>query len=163
MSQENVKIVQSIYTAWERGDYSSAAWAHPEIETVMADGPTPGIWTGVAGAAACWRDFLNVWEEYRSEVEEYRELDDERVLVLIRRSGRGKKSGIELGHVAATGAVLYHFRGGKVTRQVVYLDREQSKLEIRWSSSPNGGGVARRPAPLPSGATARCGPCATER
>src|SRR5438067_1764773 len=49
VSGERGPRVQSIYTAWERGDYSSAAWAHPEIETVMADGPTPGIWTGVAG------------------------------------------------------------------------------------------------------------------
>ncbi len=32
MSQENVEIVRSIYAAWERGDYSSTEWAHPEIE-----------------------------------------------------------------------------------------------------------------------------------
>src|SRR5262245_51159998 len=81
MSQENVDLLRSIYAVWERGDYSSDEWADPEIETVIADGPTPGRWTGVAGAAACWSDFLNAWEEYRSEVEEYREIDDERVLV----------------------------------------------------------------------------------
>jgi hypothetical protein len=28
------------------------------------------------------RDFLSAWEEFRFEAEEYRELDDERVLVL---------------------------------------------------------------------------------
>ena len=28
----NVELVRSIHGAWERGDYSSAEWAHPHIE-----------------------------------------------------------------------------------------------------------------------------------
>jgi hypothetical protein len=82
MSQENVDLVRSIYTPQEHGDYSSAEWADPEIEYVIADGPTPGRWTGLAGMAEGWRGFLSAWEEFRPEVDEYRELDDERVLVL---------------------------------------------------------------------------------
>jgi ketosteroid isomerase-like protein len=31
MSRQNVEIVRSIFAAWERGDYSSVEWAHPEI------------------------------------------------------------------------------------------------------------------------------------
>ena len=130
MSQENVEVVRSMYANWHRGDYSSSEWAHPEIETVMADGPTPGSWTGVADAAEGWRDFLSAWQGYHTEVEEYRELDDERVLVLVRRSGRGKKSRIELADMAAKGAALYHVRGGKVTRQVVYLDRDRALADL---------------------------------
>ena len=126
----NLDLVRSIYAAWERGDWSSSAWADPDIETVMADGPAPGTWTGVAGMAEGWRDYLSTWEEYHSEVEEYRELDDDRVLVLVHRIGRAKRSGIELADLAAKGAALYHVRDGKVTRQVVYFDRERAFADL---------------------------------
>jgi len=39
-------------------------------------------------------EFLSTWEDVRSNSEEYRELDGERVLVLVRLSGRGKTSGL---------------------------------------------------------------------
>jgi hypothetical protein len=71
MTSANVDLVRSIYSAWERGDYSSAEWAHPEIDFVMADGPSPGSWTGLAGMAEGYRDWLSAWEEFRAEPEEY--------------------------------------------------------------------------------------------
>jgi hypothetical protein len=42
------------------------------------------------------RDFLSAWDRWRIEADEYRELDDERVLVLAHMTGRGKTSGLEL-------------------------------------------------------------------
>jgi hypothetical protein len=105
MGSANVELVRSILAATERGDYSSTKWAHPEIEFVVVDGPTPGSWKGVAGMAEGIRSFLSTWENYRVEAEEFRELDDERVLVLIRRSGRGKTSGLELDQLRTKGAI----------------------------------------------------------
>ena len=133
MSQENVEIVRSIFAAWERGDYSSAEWAHPEIEFVVADGPTPGSWTGVAAMAEAWRETLSAFEELRAEADEYRALDDERVLVLMHFSGRGKTSGLELGEIQMKGANLFHVRGGKVTRLVTYWDRERAFADLGLS------------------------------
>ena len=92
----NVELVRSIFADWERGDFSSAGWADPEIEFVLTDGPEPGNWSGLAAMAQAMRGWLSGWEDYRLEAEEYRELDDERVLVLYNQSGRGKASGLEL-------------------------------------------------------------------
>ena len=130
MSRENLDLVRSVYAAWERGDFRSADWAYPNIEFVMADGPTPGSWTGVAEMAEAWRDFLSAWDEFRTEVDEYIELDRERVLVLVRRSGRGKTSGLEVEHMRTTGAHLFHVHGGKVTRFVRYWNRDRALADL---------------------------------
>jgi ketosteroid isomerase-like protein len=140
MSSANVELVRSIYTPWERGDFSSVEWAHPEIEFVIVAGPEPGSWTGLAAMAEAWLDFLGAWEELHAEAEEYRELDGDRVLVLTRNSGRGKTSGLELGHLQTRGANLFHIRHGKVTRLVVYweLDRALADLGLApEAGSPN--------------------------
>src|SRR5690242_14469165 len=90
MSSENLDLVRSIYAALDRGDYSSADWADPDIEFVIIDGPAPGSWSGVAQMAQAWRDILSAWDGYRSETEEYRDLGGGHVLVLVRAvAGRG--------------------------------------------------------------------------
>jgi hypothetical protein len=94
MASANVDLVRSIYAAWERGDFSESWWADPQIEFVIADGPSPGRWTGLVGMAQGAREFLSTCEDLRVEVEEYRELDAERVLVFGRNLGRGKASGL---------------------------------------------------------------------
>src|SRR2546428_5614828 len=66
----NLDLVRSIYAAWERGDWSSAPWAHVEIEFVAADGPDPGKSIGVAAMTERWRQWVSAWEDYRSEADE---------------------------------------------------------------------------------------------
>jgi ketosteroid isomerase-like protein len=135
----NVELVRSIYAAWERGDFSAADWADPEIETVDADGPAPGSVIGLAAMAEDVRDWLSTWEDLRFEGEEHRELDDERVLVLDDYSGRGKTSGLQLGRMRTKGAHLFHIRGGKVTKLVAYFDRERALADLGLATEAGSG------------------------
>jgi ketosteroid isomerase-like protein len=125
----NLDLVRSIYAAWERGDFSS--WAHPEIEYVIADGPDPGTWKGLAGLAEGFRDFLRAWEDLHVEAGAFRQLDDERVLVLQRYRGRGRASGLEIEQMRGESANLFHIRDGKVTRLIIYFDRDRAFADLR--------------------------------
>jgi hypothetical protein len=71
--------VRATAASWILLRPSSAEWAHPEIEYVWIGGPSPGSWRGTVGMAATWRELLSAWEDLRTEAEEYRELDEERV------------------------------------------------------------------------------------
>jgi ketosteroid isomerase-like protein len=130
MASENVELVRSIYAAWERGDLSASDWADEEIEWILADGPSPGDWTGLAGMKEAARTFMSAWEDFRINPEEFRELDDRRVLVLVRWMGHGKTSGVDLGQMRTRGASLFHIRAGKVTRYVAYLDRDRAFADL---------------------------------
>jgi ketosteroid isomerase-like protein len=127
MSQENVELVRSIYRDWERGDWSSVAWADPEIEFVMADGPETGRVTGVAEMGRSWSGRLRPWEDFQVRPEEYRELDDGRVLAFTRGRGRGKTSEVI---VEDRGANIFEFRDGKVAKLTIYFDRANALADL---------------------------------
>jgi ketosteroid isomerase-like protein len=130
VASANLDLVRSIYAAWERGDFTSTEWAHPEIEYVFADGPSPGSWKGLAGLEEGFRSFASAWDEYRLEADEFRELDAERVLVLDHGVGRGKTSGLELGEVGTRGAHLFYIRDGRVIKFVAYFLRERALSDL---------------------------------
>jgi len=130
VASANLDLVRSIFAAQERGDYSSSDWADPEIEYVIPDGPDPGSWKGLAAMAKAARDRLSTWEDYRFTVDEFGELDGQRVLVLVQRLGRGKRIGVELGQIRSKGAHVFDLDGGKVTRLVAYSDRDSALADL---------------------------------
>lgn len=138
MTSANVELVRSICVAWDQGDFTSVGWAHPEIEFVLTGGPADGSWKGIAGMAEGWTAWLGAWEDFRAEPDEYRALDDERVLVLLQGSARGKASGMELGRVRTKTAALFHLVSSKVTRLVIYFDREHGLADLGLASEADG-------------------------
>jgi ketosteroid isomerase-like protein len=126
----NLDLVRSIYADWERGDFRRVEWASDDIEYADVDGLSPGRVTGLNAMAARWRDFVTDWDDFRAEAEEYRELDDGRVLVLHRFSGRGKTSGVEVGPTGSKGACLFHVGRGKVTKLLLYSNRDRALADL---------------------------------
>ncbi len=130
MSQENVELLQSIFVDWERGEFVRVEWAHPEIEYVEVGGPQPGKWAGVSQMEKAWAEVLRAWDEFRIEAEHYQALDDERVLVLVRPSGHGRTSGLDIQEMHAEGAVLFTVRDGAVTKFAIYWDRDRAYADL---------------------------------
>jgi ketosteroid isomerase-like protein len=145
-----MEVVREMYDASNRGDFDRTQnYFHPDVELIVSgDYPDAGVyrgrrglmrwfanfylgsWTGVARMANAWRGRLSTIQDARPEVKEYRELEDERVLVVTRRSGRGKTSGLEIGRMQTKGAALFHVRGGEVTKLVVYWDRDRALADL---------------------------------
>ena len=119
-----------IYADWERGDFSSTEWADPEIEWASVGSPYGESATGLAERAEGFRRFLGTWDRYSIEADEYCELDSQRVLVLVHDGGRGRASGLDLGSIKGERAMLFCVRDGKVTKLVVYWDRDRALADL---------------------------------
>ena len=131
MTSANLDLVGSIYADWERGDFSSTEWADAAIEYVVVGGLSPGEWTGRDGMANAARDiFMEGWEGIHAVADDYVVLDDTRILVLVTHVARGKRSGIEMAGSQTKTAHLFGVRDGKVTRLVVYWDRDRALADL---------------------------------
>ena len=95
-----------------------------------ADDPSSGGLTGVAAVEANWRDFQGAWEDYHVEAAEYRQLDDERVLVIVQLSGRGKTSGLDVAQTGSRAANIFHARERKVRKLVIYWDGDRALADL---------------------------------
>jgi ketosteroid isomerase-like protein len=127
----NRDLVRSIYADWERGDFRDTGWADPGLEFVIAGGlVSSSVTRGLEATGSTWREFLADWQDFRALAEEYRELDDERVLVFHHFGGRGRRSGADVGPTESRGATLFHVLDGRVTKLVLYPLREDALNDL---------------------------------
>ena len=130
MVSQNLDIVKAIFVDWEKGDWSSSEWADPEIEFVMVGGLSEGTWTGTAEMAKAWAAMVNAWDGLTANAEEFRDIDDERVLVFLQNRGRGRESGIEIDGISVRAANVFTIRDGRVKKLVLYWDRDQAIQDL---------------------------------
>ena len=74
---------------------------------------------------------FDAYEHVRFVIDSYRDVDDDRVLVLYHLSGSGKRSGLDVGQIHRESANVFQIRDGKVIKLVNYLwDRERALAEL---------------------------------
>jgi hypothetical protein len=127
----NLDLVRSIFADWESGDFSRIDWADPDIEFAWPEGLDAGPGgRGRRALAEAWRTTMAAWDNLSVTAEEYRELDDELIMVLDRFRARGKISGLQIDEGLTEGAVLFAVHQGRVRRLVVYLRRDRALADL---------------------------------
>jgi ketosteroid isomerase-like protein len=119
-------LVRRAYAAIDRGDlelirvlmYDPAA----ELSFAGKFADFDESYRGREAAFAAYSAWIDSWEDYRREPREVIDLGD-RVLILLRESGRGKGSGVP---VEAQLAMLITFRKGRVVRHQEFSDWGQA-------------------------------------
>ena len=97
MPSANVEALQRGYEALNRGDLSEVhALLHPDIEWQEGQGaPEGGIHQGRDAFEGFLRNWLESFDGFRIEPERIIEEDD-RLIALVRQSGTGRASGVEV-------------------------------------------------------------------
>lgn len=126
MSRENVEIIRQVVEAFnEKGMGSEATLSFFDAGVVFEEPPeqpSPTVAEGRDAASRTFKQFDEVWEAHRSEPEEIRVVDDERVLLLSIEHFRGR-DGIELAQPCGT---LFTLRSGKIARMQSFWERENA-------------------------------------
>jgi ketosteroid isomerase-like protein len=124
MSQENVEVLRRGYEAWNRGDRNLAFESlEPEFELQLPEGGmNVGSFQGREGVTKLFEDYLEVFDSFRMEPEEFFEADD-RIVVFVRTPARGKGSGVE---VEFRPAHVWTMRAGKAVRLEVFPERKKA-------------------------------------
>ena len=127
MSQESVKIVGSVFEAWNEGSLEDVLpFAAEGIEWVEVEG-LPGIeggdFRGKARVRSMLESLFDTWEHYRLEPEDVRAVGGDRVVAVLREVGRGRSSGAP---AESRWGYVITVRDGKVCRVEAYRNPEQA-------------------------------------
>jgi len=124
MSRENVEIVRSLADAVQRGD-SAAALSILDVDVEWHDqAAIPGaeVHRGREAVRRHFEQWFDAWEEIEYTPEELLDEDD-RVLVVIRRRGKGKGSGVEVSDQVIH---VYTVRDEKIVRFEGFSDKQEA-------------------------------------
>jgi ketosteroid isomerase-like protein len=128
---ENLDLVRSIFGAWERGDHGSSEWAHPEIEYIWADGLSRGRWKGLEAMAGA----LGGHGSGRGGISAQRRTATACSMTSAcwsstASAGAARQMTVGVGDLMTKGASVWSIKGERVTRLVLYWDRDRALADL---------------------------------
>lgn len=134
MSQQDLDLIKSLYSAWERGNLRAGNELLDEsMTTVWAEEfPTAGIYHGPREHARAMREWLSAWDEFQLEAEDFIDAGDS-VVVPFRVRARGTGSGAR---VERTWAHVLTLRNGRIVRFEVHLDVRRALEAVGQAHHP---------------------------
>ena len=130
MTQENVEVCTRLFELFSAldpvaGVEAALDYTDPEgvLQSAIIGGAEGTAYRGHDGFRQWAADVETVFETLRTTPEEYRELGDDRVLMLGHVSGRGRESGIAL---EAPIAFLCTIRAGRISHMQGFLSWDQA-------------------------------------
>jgi ketosteroid isomerase-like protein len=126
---ENVELTRRAWEAFNNRDFDELLrYIHPELEWRPAQGPGGPEGTIYRGREEYERwiydEVIPVWESFRAEDLDIRELEDGRILILGKIHGKGRASGVE---ISAPFGQIAELRGPQVIRLTGYLDHKSTR------------------------------------
>jgi ketosteroid isomerase-like protein len=127
MSRENVEVVRQSLKAWQRDDLEKwLSTLDPEVEFHSAERLVEGAastYRGIDRMREFWAFWRTEVEDFELEIQELRDLGDDRVLGLPPIRWRVPASGIE---VDSPLGQIVTVRDGKIVRSMDYLSHEEA-------------------------------------
>jgi ketosteroid isomerase-like protein len=130
---ERIELLRRGYASYNRGDPDYTLF-HPDVTILQAAEilGTAGEFAGRAGVRACFDELLEGFNPSAFEPQKFEPLDDGRMLVRCRWSGRGVASGIEVDGLVWH---VFAFRDGLVSRMEVYASKGEAQAALGESAS----------------------------
>jgi ketosteroid isomerase-like protein len=124
MSQENVEVVRSAFSAFERGEVSELLNRMADDLTTHRLEPDDAIYHGKEGFFQATADWIEDFDDWTVAPEAFIDAGDS-VVVRVHQTARGERSGAPVEGLAW---FVFHIRGGKIARLSIHL-REAQALE----------------------------------
>jgi ketosteroid isomerase-like protein len=122
MPQENVEIVRRAYDAFAAADIEAMmGLVDPEAELdVTRTHLEPRVFHGHEGVRELLDSWVEVWGDYRAELEDLIDADDTHVVAVVRESGAPPGSSQRVEHLRG---VVFTLRDGRVIRYEEHVDK----------------------------------------